>query len=306
MKHFLTLLDYSAEQLTEMLDLGLKLKQERKAGIKHDHHLAGKCIALIFEKSSTRTRVSFEIGVKDLGGHPMFLSTNDIQLGRGESIADTARVLARYVDGMMLRTFGQERIEELAKYSSVPVINGLSNEYHPCQIMADVMTAYEKFGKIKGMKVAFIGDGNNVAHSWLNAAARLGFDVTIASPEGYEPNPAILARAKEEAKATGAKLHTCRDPKEAVAGADVVTTDVWASMGQEAEVAKRKEQFKTYQVDSKLMSLAAPHAIFMHCLPAHKGEEVTEEVFESPASVVFDEAENRLHAQKGVMVYLFR
>jgi ornithine carbamoyltransferase len=304
-KHFLSILDAETEELLDIIDNAITLKRERAANISHSHLLSGKNIALIFEKSSTRTRVSFEVGVRELGGYPLFLSKGDIQLGRGESIRDTARVLSRYVQGITLRTYEHTRLTELAEYSAVPVINALTDTCHPCQIMADVLTFYERFGRYKDIKVAYIGDGNNIAHSWANAAARFGFHLAIASPPECAPDKEILARAVEEAKKTGGSVLYTADPIKAAAGADVVTTDVWASMGQEAEAERQRAYLTPYQVNASLMAKAAPSAIFMHCLPAHIGEEVTEEVFESKASAVFDEAENRLHIQKAIMVKLF-
>ena len=254
---------------------------------------------MIFMKASTRTRVSFEVGTWQLGGHALFLSPRDVQLGRGEPIADTARVLSRYVDGIMIRTFGHEEVEELAKFATVPVINGLTDLLHPCQILADILTIRQHLGTIDGRRVAWIGDGNNMANSWINAAYRLGFDLTLACPEGYEPDAAILKRAQ-----TNAKVRVVRDPAEAVDGADVINTDVWASMGQEEEQAVREKAFKGYIVDDALMSKAQQDAIFMHCLPAHRGEEVAASVIDGPQSVVWDEAENRLHIQKAIMANL--
>jgi len=300
-KDFLTLLDRSPEELKWLIDEAILMKKERLAGILHNTHLAGKSIALVFEKSSTRTRVSFDVGVSELGGHPLYLLGTDIQLGRGESIKDTARVLSRYVHMIMIRTFAHSRVEELAEYASVPVINGLTDEYHPCQIMADVMTFYEHFSKYHGIKVAYIGDGNNIAHSWLNGAARFGFNLAIASPKGYEPNKDIVRTAISEAKKTGANILITDDPAEAAKDSDVVTTDVWASMGQESDVASKSEQLRPYQVNAALMKFTGKDSVFLHCLPAHKGEEVTEEVFESLSSFVFEEAENRLHVQKAIM-----
>ncbi len=303
-KDFLTLLGRSPDELKWLIDEAIRLKKERNSGIPHNTHLAGKSVGLIFEKSSTRTRVSFDVGVHELGGHPLYLSGADIQLGRGESVKDTARVLSRYVHMIMIRTFAQSKVEELAKYATVPVINGLTDEYHPCQIMADVMTFYERFGRYRGIKVAYIGDGNNIAHSWLNGAARFGFDLAIASPTGCETDKTITATALEEAKKTGANIAITGDPLEAVNGADVVTTDVWASMGQENDAARKAAILKPYQVSAALMKATGKEPVFLHCLPAHMGEEVTEEVFESPASLVFDEAENRLHVQKAIMLDL--
>lgn len=298
----MTLKDFSASEILEMIELGLELKKKLKQG-ERPPLMEGKVLGMIFEKSSTRTRVSFETGIYQLGGMGMFLSSRDIQLGRGEPLKDTARVLSRMVDMVMIRTFGQERLEEFAAHSSVPVINGLSDSYHPVQLMADYMTMIEH-GKDKNPIVAYIGDGNNMTHSWLMLAAKLGFELRVATPKGYEPSAGIVAQAQEFAKESGAKLILGHDPKEAVKGASVVTTDTWASMGQEAEKAQRERDFAGYCVDSALMSLAQESAIFLHCLPAYRGQEVSEEVLEGAQSVIFDEAENRLHAQKGVMVWL--
>jgi len=273
-----------------------------KSGDDHASLLAGKSLAMIFRKSSTRTRVSFEVGMTQLGGHALFLSDRDSQMGRGESLHDTAKVLSGYVDGIMIRTFAHEEVEGLARHASVPVINGLSDLLHPCQIMADLQTVREEFGpELTGRKVAWIGDGNNVANSWLNAAYRLGFSLRLACPEGYDPSPVILGRARESADVV-----LTRDPADAVDGADVVTTDVWASMGQEEEAHVRREAFGSYVVDETLMARASSGAIFLHCLPAHRGEEVTAGVIDGPWSRVFQEAENRLHAQKAILVELLR
>lgn len=295
-RDFLEIPDFSSDELYEVLALAHRLKAGEKTG----QPLAGKTLAMIFQKSSTRTRVSFEVGTYQLGGHALFLSSRDIQLGRGEPIRDTARVLSRYVDGIMIRTFDQRDIQELAHYASVPVINGLTDLVHPCQILADVMTIQESFGSdLSGRKVAWVGDGNNMANSWLNAAYRFGFELRLACPEGYEPDREIFERAR-----TAATVSLTRDPREAVEGAEVVNTDVWASMGQEAEAETRLQAFRGYQVDEALLSLAREDAIFLHCLPAHRGEEVADEVIEGPRSRVFDEAENRLHVQKAIMVRL--
>jgi ornithine carbamoyltransferase len=295
-RDFLAIPDFEQNELYQILDLAHRLK----SGEYRDKPLAGKALAMIFEKSSTRTRVSFEVGTFQLGGHALFLSSRDIQLGRGEPIRDMARVLSRYVDGIMIRTFGHDTLEELASFASVPVINGLTDLLHPCQIMADVMTIQENFGEdLRGRKVAWVGDGNNMANSWLNAAYRFGFELRLACPEGYRPDPQILERAR-----TGADIILTADPKEAVAGADVVNTDVWTSMGQEEETQARLQAFTGYHVDDALMGLASGHAIFLHCLPAHRGEEVSDSVIEGPRSRVFDEAENRLHVQKAIMVRL--
>ena len=291
-RDFLAIPDYSREELLGLFDLAERMKQ----GEYREKPLAGKSLAMIFMKASTRTRVSFEVGTWQLGGHALFLSPRDVQLGRGEPVADTARVLSRYVDGIMIRTFAHAEVEELARYADVPVINGLTDLLHPCQILADILTIRQQLGGIDGRKVAWIGDGNNMANSWINAAYRLGFDLTLACPEGYEPDRAILERAQ-----SAAKVRVVRDPAEAVEGADVVNTDVWASMGQEDEQAIREKAFKGYIVDDALMSRAQQDAIFMHCLPAHRGEEVSASVIDGPQSVVWDEAENRLHVQKAIM-----
>jgi ornithine carbamoyltransferase len=261
--------------------------------------LAGKSLAMIFMKASTRTRVSFEVGAWQLGGHALFLSPRDVQLGRGEPVADTARVLSRYVDGIMIRTFAHAEVEELARYADVPVINGLTDLLHPCQILADLLTVKQHLGGYEGKRVAWVGDGNNMANSWLNAAYRLGFELTLACPEGYDPDPEILARAGGAAKVT-----LVRDPREAVEGAHVVNTDVWASMGQEEEQVQRERAFAGFTVDGALMARASRDAIFLHCLPAHRGEEVAAEVIDGPQSRVWDEAENRLHVQKAIMAVL--
>ncbi len=295
-RDFLAIPDFSADELRETLELALRLKRGEYA----ERPLAGKSLAMIFTKSSTRTRVSFEVGTFQLGGHALFLSARDIQLGRGEPIRDTARVLSRYVDGIMIRTFDHADVEELARFSSIPVINGLTDLLHPCQVMADLMTIRENFGpELESVKVAWVGDGNNMANSWLNAAYRLGFELRLAVPEGYRPDREILERARG-----AASVVLTADPREAVEGADVVNTDVWTSMGQEDEAAKRVEAFRGYCVDEPLMETASDRAIFLHCLPAHRGEEVSEGVIEGPRSRVFDQAENRLHVQKAILVRL--
>jgi ornithine carbamoyltransferase len=295
-RDFLAIPDFETNELYEILDLAHRLKR----GDYREQPLAGRTLAMIFEKSSTRTRVSFEVGTYQLGGHALFLSSRDIQLGRGEPIRDMARVLSRYVDGIMIRTFGHDTIEELAGFATVPIINGLTDLLHPCQIMADVMTIQENFGEdLRGRKIAWIGDGNNMANSWLNAAFRFGFELRLACPEGYRPDDSILERARG-----AASILLTDDPKQAAAGADVINTDVWTSMGQEEETDARMKAFAGYHVDDALMSLASDHAIFLHCLPAHRGEEVSDGVIEGPRSRVFDEAENRLHVQKALMVRL--
>ena len=295
-RHFLQIPDFSREEIHATLELAARMKR----GEYNARPLAGKTLAMIFTKSSTRTRVSFEVGVHQLGGHALFLSSRDIQLGRGEPIRDTARVLSRYVDGIMIRTFDQQDLVELATYGSVPVINGLTDLLHPCQVMADLLTVRESFGpELERVKVAWVGDGNNMANSWLNAAYRLGFELRLAVPRGYEPDAAILERAQG-----ATRILLTHDPREAVAGADVVNTDVWASMGQEEEAAQRARDFAGYCIDEAMLETASARAIFLHCLPAHRGEEVTEGVLEGPRSRVWDEAENRLHAQKAIMARL--
>ena len=302
-KHLLHLQGYTQDEIFQLLSLALKLKAEKKAGIPHPL-LAGKSLGMIFTKASTRTRVSFEVGMYQLGGQALFLSSNDIQLHRGETIADTAQVLSRFVDGIMIRTFAQSDVEDLARYGSIPIINGLTDLHHPCQVLADILTVYEHKGELEGLKLAFIGDGNNMAHSLMEICSKLGIDVFIAAPEGYQPDPSIVRACTENAKAAGSEVVVTTDCHKAMAGADVVYTDVWTSMGQEAETQKRLLAFQGYQIDGKLFSKAKPDALFLHCLPAHRGEEVTAEVIDGPNSVVFDEAENRLHAQKAVLAQL--
>lgn len=302
MRHFLTLTDYTKEEILEILNLAKKIKKETKNRVFKDY-MPKQTLGMIFEKSSTRTRVSFETGIYQLGGIGLFLSSNDIQLGRGEPMSDTSRVISRMVDMVMIRTFEQSKLEEFAKYSKVPVINGLTNEFHPVQLMADYMTIQEA-GLDKDLIVAYIGDGNNMAHSWLNMAAKLGFELRIATPKDYEVDDTILKNALNEAKNSGAKIVISNDPKEAVKGSTVVTTDTWVSMGQEDEKEKRVKDFDGYIVDDTMMNLAHKKAIFLHCLPAYRGYEVSQEVIEGPQSLIFQEAENRLHAQKGVMVWL--
>jgi ornithine carbamoyltransferase len=301
-RHFLSIKEYSKEELLEIIDLGLKIKREIKAG-EFVHRMKNKTLAMIFEKNSTRTRVSFEVGIYQLGGVGLFLSSRDLQLGRGEPIKDTARVISSMCDMVMIRTYEHAKLEEFAKYSKVPVINGLSDSYHPVQLMADYMTMVE-CGKDKNPVVAYIGDGNNMAHSWINLAAKLGFEMRIATPVGYECDETIIAEAMETASKSGARLMFTHNPKEAASGADILTTDVWTSMGQEEEYQKRVKAFQGFIIDSDLMKLAKPDALFLHCLPAHRGEEVSDEVIESAQSAVWQEAENRLHAQKGIMVWL--
>ena len=303
-KHLLTLLDYSKDDILQVLSLALKLKAERKKGVEHQL-LKGKTLAMIFTKSSTRTRVSFETGFYQLGGYPMFLSSNDIQLGRGETIEDTAKVLSRMADGIMIRTFAQSDVEALAQHGAIPVINALTDDYHPCQALADLLTYYEHKGSFTG-KVCFIGDGNNVANSLMIICAKMGLDFAIATPKGCEISAEITQKCLASAKQSGAAITYTDSPQEAVANADCVYTDVWASMGQESQAAEKYKSFEGFQVNEKLMQLARPDAIFMHCLPAHRGEEVSAGVIDGANSVVFDEAENRLHAQKALMVLLMQ
>lgn len=302
MRHFLTLADYSKEEILEILDLAKQIKAETKRR-EFKEYMPKQTLGMIFEKSSTRTRVSFETGIYQLGGVGLFLSSNDIQLGRGEPMSDTSRVISRMVDMVMIRTFEQSKLEEFAHHSKVPVINGLTNEYHPVQLMADYMTIQEA-GLEENLIVAYVGDGNNLAHSWLNMAAKLGFELRIATPKGYEVDEKILEVALEAAKVSGAKIIIGNDPKAAVKDATVVTTDTWVSMGQEDEKEQKVKEFDGYMVDDAMMNEADDKAVFLHCLPAYRGYEVSEEVFESEKSLVFQEAENRLHAQKGVMVWL--
>ena len=298
MKHLLKLLDLTTEDIVDILNLADQLKYEQKNGIKHKY-LEGKTLGMIFQKSSTRTRVSFEVGMYQLGGDALFLSPRDLQIGRGEPIQDTARVLSRYLDGIMIRTFEQKEVEDLAKYGSIPIINGLTDFAHPCQVLADLMTIKEYKGKLKGLKLAFIGDGNNMANSLIVGCLKMGMKIAVASPKGYEPDKEVLDFAKGNPD-----FLLTTDIYEAAKDADAIYTDVWSSMGMEAEIEERKKAFKEYQVDSKLMSYTHDKCLVLHCLPAHRGEEITEEVFEKHADEIFEEAENRLHAQKAVLVKL--
>jgi len=294
--HFLAISEYAREDIQRFLSLAQQLKSGQVGGTP----LEGRSLAMIFRKSSTRTRVSFEVGMTQLGGHALFLSSSASQMGRGESVPDTAQVLSRYVDGIMIRTFDHAEVEGMAEHGTVPVINGLTDLLHPCQVMADLQTVQEEFGTdLEGVSVAWFGDGNNMANSWLNAARVLGLDLRLACPEGFDPDPEILSLARDATTVT-----LTRDPAEAAEGASVLTTDVWASMGQEDEAEARVDVFRSFQVTQELMSLAHPDAIFLHCLPAHRGEEVASEVIDGPQSRVFDEAENRLHAQKAIMMEL--
>ena len=299
-KSLLSIHDFTTEQVMRVMDLAALLKAEQKAGVPHPI-LKGKTLGMIFMKPSTRTRISFEVAIWQLGGYGLFLSANDLQLKRGETIADTARVLSRYLDGIMIRTFAHSDVIELAREGSIPIINGLTDLLHPCQVMADLLTGIEKFGDLAGRKLAYIGDGNNMVHSLMYGGAKVGMHVTCACPAGYEPDPEVVAAARADGAATGAKMDIVRDPKEAVRGADILYTDVWASMGQEAEYEKRVRDFKGYQINAELVSMANPDCIVMHCLPAHRGDEITDDAADGRHSVLWDEAENRLHAQKAIL-----
>ena len=301
MNHLLKLLDLSTEEITGILDLADQLKYERKHNIPHEL-LKGQTLGMIFQKSSTRTRVSFETGIYQLGGHALFLSSRDLQIGRGEPVQDTARVLSRYLDGIMIRTFEQKEVEDLAKFGSIPVINGLTDFCHPCQVLADLMTIREKFGSFSGLKMCFIGDGNNMANSLIVGGLKVGMNVAVATPDGYKPDGAVL----EFTTGYGDKFALETDPFMAASGADILITDTWTSMGEEAEKEERKKIFKDYQINRQLLAAANAGAMVQHCLPAYRGQEITEEVFEEHADEIFNEAENRLHAQKAVMVKLMK
>lgn len=300
MKHLLKLLDCSTEEIIGLLDLADQLKYERKNNIPH-RHLEGKSIGLIFQKSSTRTRVSFETGMYQLGGQALFLSSRDLQIGRGEPVQDTARVLSRYLNGIMIRTFAQQEVEDLAKYGSIPIINGLTDFCHPCQVLADLMTIREKYAVLEGLKMCYIGDGNNMANSLIVGGLKTGMQVSVATPDDYRPDPQVMAFAE-----TNPNFSITNDPMKAAENADVVITDTWASMGQEAEKEARMKAFRGYQVNDELMAAARPGAMVQHCLPAYRGQEITEKIFEAHAAEIFEEAENRLHAQKAVMVTLMK
>lgn len=305
MNHLISLHDLEKNDIEKILKMAQTLKQQLKKGVSHPL-LMGKTLGMIFSKSSTRTRVSFETGMYQLGGYPLFLSSDDIQLGRGETIHDTAKVLSRYIDGIMIRTFKQSDVEDLAKYGNIPIINGLTDLMHPCQILADLFTVYEHKHRLEGLKLAYVGDGNNVAHSLLHGCAKTGMDIAIATPKGYECNARIIEEAKEDSNASGSKVITTECPEEAVYNADVVYTDTWVSMGQESEKKHRIKTFMPYQINSKLLSKAKKDVMFLHCLPAYRGYEVTTDIIDGPLSYVFDEAENRLHVQKAIMVTLMQ
>jgi len=298
-RHLVTLDDLTAHDITALFELAADLKAKRREGVLHPL-LAGKTLAMIFEKPSLRTRVTFEAGMTQLGGHAIYLTPADIRLGERETVQDAARNLERWVDGIVARTFSHQMVERLASYSRIPVINGLTDRYHPVQILCDLFTLWEKRGAVAGLRVVFVGDGNNVCHSWLQGAAKMGVHFTLACPKGYEPDPGVLAGALEQA--AGARLSVTHDPMAAARGADVLYTDVWTSMGQEDERARRLKDFQGFQVDERLVGLAASDVLVMHCLPAHRGEEITDDVMDGPHSIVFDEAENRLHMQKAILV----
>lgn len=302
-KHFLKLADFTRDELMDLIQYAIELKNMQKKGEAH-HLLKGKTLAMIFEKSSTRTRVSFETGMYQLGGQALFLNKNDLQIGNGETIADTAKVLSRYVDGIMIRTFEHKIVEELAENASIPIINGLTDDFHPCQVLADLMTIYEKKGTFNGLKLAFVGDGNNMAQSLLMGCAIMGIDCTIASPDNSQVKPEIYSQVKEKAAISGAKVEQTNDPKKAVENADMIYTDVWASMGWNGDFEIRKKSFMPYQVNDTLVKGAKEDYLFLHCLPAHREEEVTSSIIDGEHSVVFDQAENRLHVQKAVLASL--
>ena len=300
-RDLLSIHELSVDEVHEIIECAAKLKAMQKAGVEHKI-LSGKTLGMIFEKSSTRTRVSFEVGIYQLGGTGLFLSSKDLQLGRGEPIKDTARVLSRYLDGIMIRTFGHERIVELAKYADIPVINGLSDLLHPCQVLTDLLTIREHKGKnFRNLKMAYVGDGNNMTNSYLYGAAKVGMNLSVATPKNYKPNAEVFENAIVDAEETGAEIKWTENPAEAVKDADIIATDTWASMGQEAEHEERKKIFAPYQVNNELLKNASKNAIVLHCLPAYRGEEITDEVFENNAHIIFDEAENRLHTQKAIM-----
>ncbi len=305
MKDFISLHDLTKEEIENLIKLAVELKTDLKKGIQHKI-LKDKTLGMIFSKSSTRTRVSFEVGMTQLGGYPLFLSANDIQLGRGETIYDTAKVLERYLDGIMIRTYSHDDVIELANHADIPVINALTDLLHPCQVLADLQTVYEKKGTLENLKFTYIGDGNNMAHSIMYGCGKMGIDCAIASPEGYMPNQDVIDNAKDDFKKSGADLVITQDPVEAIKDADIVYTDTWVSMGQEDEKAERIKIFMPYQVNKELFKNAKSDALFMHCLPAYRGYEVTEDIIDGPNSVIFDEAENRLHAQKAIMVELMK
>jgi ornithine carbamoyltransferase len=302
-RHLLSVFDLPIEQISRLISRAGELKRE-PVNDPGAPSLRGKTLGLIFQKSSTRTRISFEVAMTQLGGHSLFLSADELQLGRGEPIADTARVLSGYLHGLIIRTFEHATLESWAAYSTIPVINGLTDLHHPCQALSDLLTITERFGALRGLKLAYIGDGNNVAHSLIEAAARTGLSIALACPKGYQPDPAILTHARREARATGAEITLSTEPVVAAAGSHILYTDVWTSMGQEREAARRRKAFRGFQVTRSLLGRAHPDAIVLHCLPAHRGEEITDEVMDSPQSAIFQQAENRLHMQKAILEWL--
>ncbi|HMM19651.1 MAG TPA: ornithine carbamoyltransferase [Selenomonadales bacterium] len=302
-KDLLSVHDLSVDEVYAIFEVAKTLKKKQQRGEEH-HWLKGKTLGMIFQKSSTRTRVSFEVGMWQLGGTALFLNANDLQIGRGEPVKDTARVLARYLDGIMIRTYSHPDVMDLAQYADIPVVNGLTDLLHPCQALTDLFTALEHKGTLKGLKMAYLGDGNNMANALLHACAKVGMNIAVAAPIGYEPHPVVVAEAQHAALVHGSAVEIVNDPRAAAAGADILYTDVWTSMGQETEQAIRYKAFQGFQINREIMALARPDAIVMHCLPAHRGEEITEEVLEGPQSVVFDEAENRLHVQKAILALL--
>jgi ornithine carbamoyltransferase len=304
-RDFLRVNDWPTEDLLSVLDLADRLKVRQREGVEH-RHLEGRALGMIFEKPSTRTRVSFEVGMFQLGGTALYLAAGDLQLGRGETIKDTARVLSRYLDAIMIRTFAQSDVDELAEHADIPVINGLTDEFHPCQALADVMTIRERLGGFEGVRVAYLGDGNNVCHSLMVASGKLGMSFVAATPEGYDPHPEVVGWAREAAEASGGSVELMRDPRAAAEGADVLYTDVWTSMGQEDERSRRLQDLQAFRIDETLVSLASERAIVLHCLPAHYGEEITEDVLYGSRSAVWGQAENRLHAQKALMALIIR
>jgi ornithine carbamoyltransferase len=304
-RDFLRVNDWKPEELVSVLDIADRLKARQEQRIEH-HHLPGRTLGMIFQKPSTRTRVSFEVGISQLGGTGLYLAAGDLQLGRGETIKDTARVLSRYLDAVMIRTYSQADVDELAAHADIPVINGLTDEFHPCQALADVMTIRERFGTLEGVRVAYLGDGNNVCHSLMVACAKLGMHVTAATPEGYEPSGEVIGWAQAAAQASGGSVAVRRNPREAAEGADVIYTDVWTSMGQEEERDRRLRDLAAFRIDDDLLRLASDRGVVLHCLPAHYGEEITEDVLYGPRSAVWDQAENRLHAQKALMALVIR
>ena len=302
-RDLLSLHDLTAQEILDLITRGRAFKAHSGPALDRPP-LKGKTLGLLFEKASTRTRVSFEVALSQLGGHSIFLSMEDLQLRRGETIPDTARVLSRYLDGLVIRTFGQDTLAEWAHAASIPIINGLTDLHHPCQALGDLLTLHERFGMVKGLKLAYVGDGNNVAHSLIEGAVKVGMNISLACPKGYEPDQAIVKAAQQEARRTGGSIELAKDPHKAASGADVLYTDVWVSMGKEREAKRRLKLLKPYQINARLLAATKPHAVVMHCLPAHRGQEITAEVMDGPRSIVWDQAENRLHIQKAILEWL--